>query len=399
MGHDSVLLPIYLPLSAKNQNSQNIPVFYGAVNIYLKQRYHIFRHMPGWFHRLLDARPVLRYAAKKAGSTRASGLEEMTISMLRGTEGYQNEELLQLVNYLKHHEKPDLVHLSNALLLGLAETIRNELKIPVICSLQDEDVWVDAMKPAYRGKIWDLMAEKGKDIDAFIAVSGFYGDLMKSKMKIAADKMHIVHIGVNPEIYRVNQPVLDPPVIGYLSRLCEENGLEILVDAFIELKDHSAFANTKLRLSGGKTGDDNSFIRRQILKLKRKGYHHDVEWIGDFSPDALPEFFKGLTVLSVPVLKGEAFGLYQIESLASGIPVVQPALGAFPEIVNATGGGLVYSPNSPKPLADALEGLFSRPEKLQQLSKNGRTAIMNAFNNVSITNRMIHVYETVLKKS
>jgi glycosyltransferase involved in cell wall biosynthesis len=355
--------------------------------------------MPGWFHRLLDARPILRYAARKAGSTRASGLEEMTISMLRGIEGYQNEELLQLVNYLKHHEKPDLVHLSNALLLGLAETIRNELKIPVICSLQDEDVWVDAMKPAYRGKIWDLMAEKGKDIDAFIAVSSFYGDLMKSNLKIADDKMHIVHIGVNPEIYKVYQPVLEPPVIGYLSRLCEENGLEILVDAFIELKDHSAFKSTKLRLSGGKTGDDNPFIRRQILKLKRKGYHHDVEWIEDFSPDGLPSFFKGLTVLSVPVLKGEAFGLYQIESLASGIPVVQPALGAFPEIVNATGGGLVYSPNTPKPLADALEGLFSRPEKLQQLSKNGRTAIMNAFNNVSITNRMINVYETVLKRS
>jgi glycosyltransferase involved in cell wall biosynthesis len=399
MGHDSLLLPIYLPLSANNENDLHIPVFYGAVNIYLKQKYNIFRHMPGWFHRLLDARPILQYAAKKAGSTRASGLEEMTISMLRGIEGFQHEELLQLVKYLKDHEKPDMVHLSNALLLGLAATIRKELKIPVVCSLQDEDVWVDAMKPGYRDMMWNLMAEKGRDIDAFIAVSSYYGERMRSNMKITADKMHIVHIGVNPESYSVFEPSLDPPVIGYLSRLCEENGLEILVDAFIELKDKSSFSKARLRLSGGKTGDDKLFIRKQVRKLKRKGYLHDVEWIDDFSPDTLPYFFRGLTVLSVPVLKGEAFGLYQIESLASGIPVVQPSLGAFPEIVNNTGGGMIFSPNTGPALAHALEELFSQPAKLKQMSLNGRAAILNGFNSLSITRRMVEVYEKVLDKA
>jgi hypothetical protein len=92
MGHDSMLLPIYLPLSSNDNNSNpDIPVFYGAVNIFLKQNYKIFRHVPAWFHRLLDSRPILRFAAKKAGSTRATGLEEMTISMLKGIDGFQKE--------------------------------------------------------------------------------------------------------------------------------------------------------------------------------------------------------------------------------------------------------------------------------------------------------------------
>jgi glycosyltransferase involved in cell wall biosynthesis len=399
MGHDSIILPIYLPLSSNDKNNHDIPVFYGAVNIYLKQNYRFFRLMPVWFQRLLDARPILMYAAKKAGSTRASGLEEMTLSMLRGIEGFQKEELQHLVHFLKHHEKPDLVHLSNALLLGLAETIRTELNIPVCCSLQDEDVWVDAMKPAYRREIWNIMAETAKDIDAFIAVSSYYADVMTKKMQIAADKMHVVYIGVNPEAYKVFEPSLSPPIIGYLSRLCEENGLEILVDAFIDLKDNSSFKNTKLRLTGGKTGDDKRFISRQIRKLIRKGYGHDVEWIEDFGMKELPAFFNGLTVLSVPVLKGEAFGLYQIESLASGIPVVQPALGAFPEIVDTTGGGIVYSPNTSHALAEALSKLFSQPGRLKEMSLSGRAALMKGFNSKSTTEQMISIYEKVIKSS
>lgn len=399
MGHDAILLPIYLPLTSNDQAKPEVPVFYGAVNIYLKQNYSIFRHLPGWAYRFLDSQPILKFAAKKAGSTRASGLEDMTISMLRGIDGFQKEELMQLVYFLKHHEKPDIVHLSNALLLGLAETIRKELNIPVICSLQDEDVWVDAMLPGFRGKIWQLMAEKAKYVDAFIAVSDFFADVMKKNMQIEDEKMHVVYIGVNPSNYEVFMPSLNPPVIGYLSRLCEDNGLEILVDAFIELKDNSSFKNARLRITGGYTGDDRRFINRLLRKLKRKGYLHDVEIVENFTPDSLPSFFKGLTVLSVPVLKGEAFGLYQLESLASGIPVVQPDLGAFPEIVTNTSGGTVYSPNTYLALAEALRELFTQPEKLQQMSLNGHAALMDTYNSETIALRMISVYDKVLHRS
>ena len=141
LGHEAHTLPIYLPLfTGKEQNENSTPVFYGAVNIYLKQNYSIFRHMPAWLYRFFNSASILKYAAKKAGSTRAHGLEEMTLSMLRGHEGYQKEELQMLIDYLRDYEKPDVVHLSNALLLGLAHKIKNELGIPVVCSLQDEDL-------------------------------------------------------------------------------------------------------------------------------------------------------------------------------------------------------------------------------------------------------------------
>lgn len=394
IGHEAILLPIYLPLSSnENKPLNENPVFYGAVNIYLKQKFGFLRHMPRWLHRFFDSKPILHYAAKKAGSTRAIGLEEMTISMLKGSDGFQAEELQQLVDFLKHHEKPDLVHLSNALLLGLAEKIHNDLQIPVVCSLQDEDVWVDAMESGFREKVWQLMAEKVQFVDSFVAVSDFYAGVMKMKMKIPDHKINVVHIGVKAENYSVVSPSFNPPIIGYLSRLCEENGLEILVDAFIELKDTTTFKLTKLRITGGKTGDDKQFINKQVKKLEKKGYLKDVEFIDNFRSENLPEFFNGLTVLSVPVLKGEAFGLYQLESMASGIPVVQPSLGAFPEIVENTGGGMIYDPNTPKALSTAFADLFTNPEKIKQMSVNGRQAVTDKFNSHTLAETMIKVYE------
>lgn len=395
-GHDSVTLPIYLPLtSAGNPIQTDSPVFYGAVNIYLKQNYKFFRHIPLWLEHFLDSGPILRYAASKAGSTRATGLEEMTLSMLMGSEGFQKEELQQLIDYLKHHEKPDIVHLSNALLLGLAEKIKTELNAKVVCSLQDEDVWVDVMKPAYRDKVWNIMSEKAEYVDAFIAVSDFYAGVMKKKMNLPDQKLHVIHIGVDPANYTVYQPSLTPPTIGFLSRLCEENGLGILIEAFMELKTREGFSDARLRLTGGMTADDKRFINTLQKQLRKKNILQDVEFMHHFSPETLSVFFKGLSVLSVPVLAGEAFGLYQMEALSSGIPLVQPALGAFPEIIEWTGGGIVYSPNNSTTLADTFAKLLGNPTLLLEMGKKGRAAVEDHFNNRVLTEKMIRVYERI----
>ncbi|RPH33918.1 MAG: glycosyltransferase [Bacteroidales bacterium] len=397
-GHEAITLPLYLPLTSKEYTPENeIPVFYGAVNIYLGQNFRVFRHMPKWLHNFFNSPLILRYAAKKSGSTRAAGLEEMTISMLKGADGFQKDELDELIYFLKHHEKPDVVHLSNALLLGLARKIRDELQIPVLCSLQDEDVWVDAMDEPYRSQIWKLMGEKALDTDALIAVSDFFAKKMTQKMSIPQNKLHIVHIGIDPTKYSVKAPNLDVPTIGYLSRSNKENGFEVLVDAFIKLKENPKFGNARLKVTGGKTGDDEKFIGRQVDKLKRKGYQNDIEFIEDFRTESLGSFFNGLTLLSVPVLEGEAFGLYQLESLASGIPIVQPALGAFPEIVETTGGGAIYQPNTPDALAQKLTEVLSNPEQIKQMSINGRKSVEEKFNTSILIQRMIEVYKSAIK--
>jgi len=394
-GHHAVTLPMYLPLTMNgNENNDDIPVFYGAVNIYLKQ-FPVFRHMPKWFEHLMNSPSVLKFAAKKSSSTRASGLEDLTESMLLGAEGHQSEELQQLVDFLKYHEKPDIVHVSNALLLGMAKKVREEVGVPVVCSLQDEDVWVDAMHEDHREKMWQLLAEKAKDVDAFIAVSNFFAGVMQKRMSIPDDKLHVLHVGIVADAYTYSKPAAEPQAIGFVSRMCEENGFEVLIDAFVLLKKNQAFKDLKLKATGGQTGDDTKFIHKQIDKLKLNNIDSDFEIQPDFTPSELNNFFKSITVLSVPVLKGEAFGLYQLEALASGVPLVQPELGAFPEIINTSGGGVIYKPNTALALADKLSEVLLNPAKMEAMSLNGRKAVEDIFDLGKLSEKMVDIYKAL----
>ncbi|MEI7595623.1 MAG: glycosyltransferase family 4 protein [Bacteroidota bacterium] len=395
-GHDSFTLPLYLPHSIEEFAEQtDVPVFYGAVNIYLKQNFKLLRKMPKWLYKFFNSPFILRYAAEKSGSTRADGLEEMTISMLKGAEGFQKEELDLLIYFLKHHEKPDVVHLSNALLMGLAAKIKEELNVPVFCTLQDEDVWINAMSDLYKPKLWRLMSEKAKDIDAFIAVSSYFKDVMQNNMLIPDEKIKVVHLGVNPDVYKVQVPAKNPQAIGYLSRLNEENGLEILIDAYIKLRKKPEFDKLKLVLTGGKTADDTKFIEKQINKLKSNNVFNDVEFIDDFRTSQLNDFFKKVTVLSVPVLKGEAFGLYLLEALASGIPIVQPNISAFPEIIDKSKAGVVYSPNTSEALAEKLSVVLLNIESINEMGINGRKAVEEKFNLRNSTEMLIDIYNNI----
>lgn len=394
-GHEAVILPVYLPLTIQG-DVHDTPVFYGAVNIYLKQAFPVLRHMPGWMEHLLNSQPLLKLAASKAGSTRAQGLEELTESMLLGKEGRQGKELDELVHFLKYHEKPDVVHFSNALLLGMAKQVRDEVGVPVVCSLQDEDVWVDAMNEPYPARMWDLLAEKANDVDAFVAVSRYFAGVMKTKMRLKDEKLHVVPIGIDPAQYEFHPDPPDVPAVGFLSRMYEENGFGILVDAFVLLKSRPGFENLRLHASGGMTGDDKVFFNLQMKKLNDAGLRKDFSLFGDFRPESLGRFFKSLSVLSVPVLKGEAFGLYQMESLASGVPLVQPALGAFPEIIGETGGGLLYEPNTPEALASCLASVLNDRARLQQFSASGRKAVEEKFDFGMLAGKMIEVYERIL---
>jgi glycosyltransferase involved in cell wall biosynthesis len=193
-----------------------------------------------------------------------------------------------------------------------------------------------------------------------------------------------------------SKPASNPQAIGYVSRMCEENGFEVLVDAFILLKKNPAFSNVKLKATGGQTGDDKEFIHKQINKLKLNTIVNDFEITHDFTLPSLQDFFKSTTVLSVPVLNGEAFGLYQLEALASGIPLVQPELGAFPEIVNATGGGVIYKPNTAAALAEKLAEVLSNPAKLETMSLAGRKAVEENFDCGKLSERMVEIYKTLI---
>jgi len=397
-GYNVTKLPMYLPLFADEHDLNEIPVFYGAISIYLKLMYPFLRNAPLWVDRLLNSKPLLKLAAGMAGSTRAKGLEEMTISMLLGEEGLQKKELEKMVDWIAEHCKPDVIHISNALLLGLARRLKERLDVVIACSLQDEDTWVEPMKPEFRDKIWDLMHERSEEVDAFIAVSDYYADYMKDHMKLPADKVHSVQLGVDPADYRVRPMAEKERNIGFISRMCHENGLDILVDAFLELKKQPEFEDVKLVLTGGHTGDDKRFLKRIKKKISRSCCEDKVVYHDDFDGPGRLEFFDMVSIVSVPLREGFASGLFMLEAMASGIPVVQPAVGAMPEIIESSGGGITYPENDPTILANALKELLNDPAKVQELGLSARKGIEEEFNIYKKTEKIIDVFQKSVEK-
>ena len=397
LGHQVVKIPMYLPLFADEHDITDIPIFYGAISTYIKQVYPIFRKAPKWVDKLLNSKPMMKMAASMAGSTRAKGLEDMTISMLLGEQGEQKEELDKMVDWIVEHCKPDVIHISNALLLGLAKKLKERTGVPVLCSLQDEDVWVDAMNPQFQQPIWDLMHKRAEDVDALVAVSNFFAQTMKEKMNLPAEKVHTFYLGVDTEDYQFISSKEKPRNVGYISRMCHENGFDIVIDAFINLKKKPGFEDVKLIATGGSTGDDNKFIKEQKRKIRDNKLEGSFEIMPEFEGDDRHNFFKQVSLISVPVRIGEAFGMYLLESMASGVPVVQPALGAFPEIVQISGGGVNYMPNNPEKLSETWAELLVNPEKLEELSLAGVKGTIEKFNIHNHAAEIIGLYESLKK--
>jgi glycosyltransferase involved in cell wall biosynthesis len=396
LGHDVVKVPMYLPSDLEgNAHIAETPVFYGAINVFLKEKLPFYRHAPEWIERLLDSSVLLQLAAKKSGSTRATGLEEMTLSMLHGDRGRQASELDHLIRYLRNEIAPDVVHLSNSLLLGLAHRLKNDLGTSVVCSLQDENEWVDLMDEYYQSQVWNLMAEKAVDVDLFVTASQFYSNQSQKQLKIPADKIKVIYGGIDFDGYQRSTLPFDPPVIGYLCRMSEYFGLGILVDAFIELKKESRFKDLGLYLTGGYSSDDKPFVNRQLKKISEHGFAEDVRVFKDFCKDNRIKFLKSLTVLSVPVPTGEAFGAYQVEALAAGVPIVQPNVGCYPEFIEMTKGGVIYEPNTGEKLATAIASLLSDQEKVRKLGEQGRRVVLEQFSMDQMAKNIEGIYNDV----
>lgn len=400
LGHDVLMVPLYLPLQAdKVEQVSNAPIFFGGVNVYLQQKLSLFRKTPRWIDRWFDSRRLLEWAGRKAGMTNARDLGETTISMLRGEDGRQVKELDRFVDWLvTEPQKPDVVCLSNVLLVGMARRIKERLGVPVVCLLQDEDGFLDGLTSPYAERAWAVVHERVRDIDAFLAVSKYYGETMAARLKTDAGRMHVVRMGVELDLYKPHDSGPAVPTIGFLSRMCPERGLDKLVDAFILLKKRVGLTSAKLRISGGRSGADEPFIAKVQSKLGAAGVLGDVEFLQAFDRDAKLEFLKGLSVLSVPEPQPVAYGLYVLEALAMGVPAVEPSIGCFPETIAAIGGGVLYEPNTAGRLAQAMEPLLLDVRAARKLGAEGRAGMLKAFDINDTAAEMIRVLERVVRQ-
>jgi glycosyltransferase involved in cell wall biosynthesis len=372
-GTKASAIPLYLPPDDSiKENDIDHNVFFGAISIYLREKVPFLRNMPAFFDKILDSPPMLRMASKRAGTTRTEGMEDMTLNMISGDKAFPEKELVRLTDYLIKDGKPDIIHLSNALVIGLAKQIKKQLDVKIVCSILNEDDWINDMAEPWQSQAWDMIAEEQKYVDAFITPSKYFRDFFVSRTGIPEEMIHVVPLGLDPGMLFDVRKNDNWPSIGYFCRVSSHNGFDKLVDAFILLRKENRLPHLTLHVSGGYTGDDKPFISEQIKKIKEAGLEKSVRLYPEFLGNSKLEFFSNIDLMSVPVRKYDGYGLYILEANAAGVPVIQPPTGAFPEIIEKTCGGVIYFNDDLPSLADGIENLLNDREKLASLSCAGR---------------------------
>ena len=369
-------IPLYLPPDKSNiESGLDKNVFFGAISMYIREKVPFMRNMPSFLDKFLNAAPLLKLASKQAGTTRTEGLEELTLHMIEGDNAFRKNEVERLVNYLVKDGKPDIIHLSNALILGLARQLKKRMDVKVVCSLLNEDDWIDEMVDPYMDKAWKMIAREAHYVDMFVTPSTYYKNLFIKKTGISGINIIVVPLGIEPEKISSVKRESAHPALGYFCRVSYLNGFDKLVDAFIKLKSED-FPELTLHVCGGFTSDDKSFISGQLNKIKAHGYKSSVKIYPEFQGNKKMEFFNNVDIISVPVRKHDGYGLYILEANLAGVPVVQPDSGAFSEIIKTTGGGINYSPDNVIELSAALKGLFKNDVLRKQLAAKGASGVL-----------------------
>jgi glycosyltransferase involved in cell wall biosynthesis len=398
-GHEVLMMPMYLPVSLGRSEVSDTPIFFGGINVYLQQKWGIFRKTPRWIDWLFDRPGLLSWLGRKSDMTSAKDLGRMTVSMLQGSHGRQAKELDRLVEWLAAKENtPDVVILSNALLAGLAGAIRERVGAAVLCLLQDEDGFLDGLGEPYSRQAWELLSERASDIDAFVAVSKYYADVMRKRLGIEDEQMSILHTGIDVQGYDSVQARPETPTIGFLSRMCVNKGLDTLVETFIKLKQNDRLKNTRLMIAGGRNRSDEELILQIQGRLSACGFAGDVEFISSFDRDSKLDFLGRLSVMSVPEKQPAAYSLYALEAMAAGLPVVEPATGVFPELSEMTGGVVLYEPNDADGLASALEQVLLDSDYGRQLGAQGRKAVYEKLNVDQTARQLIRICEGAVQQ-
>jgi glycosyltransferase involved in cell wall biosynthesis len=397
-GQDVLLIPTYTPTRTDERNVSLDRVFLGGINVYLQQNFELFRRIPWGLDRILDFAPLLRFTTRWGVSVDPARLGSLTVSMLRGAEGFQRKEIRKLVRFLADEAAPDIINIPNSLLIGLAPAIKAEMKVPICCTLQGEELFLDGLGEPYRSESLRLIREHTEYVDVFMAVSNFGARMMAEYLNVDRSRIHVVPLGINFDGYtRSSGEDSEVFTIGYLARIAPEKGLHVLCEAYHRLKSRDGLTPSRLFAAGYLGRDHRSYLAGIRNNLETWGLSDDFNYHGELDRAGKLAFLRSLTVFSVPGPYPDPKGLFLLEAMESGIPVVQPRCGAFAEIVEATGGGVLVEPGSPDALAQGIFDLWRNPGRRRELGARGFDGVRKHYSSARMAEMALETYRSMVE--
>lgn len=373
-GRDVLLWPVYSPIRTDDHDVSDSRVVFGGINVYLQHRWKLARRLPRRLTRWLDHPRLLKWAMRGAGSTDPKLASELMTTLLQAEEGPHVGEIDALVEHLRA-AGASLVHLPNAFFVGLARRIKAALNVPVVCTLTGEDILLDKLAPAARANVLALLRERAADVDGFLSVSNHYTAYALEHFGVQPERVRRVPLGIawDDGAAMEARPKEGAFTVGYLARICPEKGLHNLIDAFEHLVAEGR--DCRLLVAGYLGVGDKAYFQALERRVANGNLRGRVAFLGELDRAAKFAFLRRLDVLSVPTEYREAKGLYVLEAMSQGVPVVQPAHGSFPELIESTGGGILHEPNDPVALAAGLRQMMDDHDLRSRLGATGRQSI------------------------
>jgi glycosyltransferase involved in cell wall biosynthesis len=417
LGEDVLLVPTYTPLRTDEPDVSIGRIFFGGINVYLQEKLPLFRHTPWWFDRLLDNPALLERVTRGAASVDPGQLGGMTVSMLRGEAGHQRKEVEKLVQWLLEDVKPDIVHLSNSMQIGMARLIRERCGPPVVCQLSGEDLFLEKLPPPFYEEARAHLRERAADVDAFVTLNNYYADFMADYLTVDRERIHVVPHGVKLEGHALNKPPAkpgaasgrtsqppalpgdnrdQPSVIGFFARICEDKGLHLLVEACEQLATRDDVPPFVLHAAGYLGEGDRPYLEKLEARVAAGLLAGRFKYLGELDRPQKIAFLQSLDIFSTPTMYRESKGLPALEAMANAVPVVLPDHGSFTEMVADTGGGVLHRPHDAADLAEKLAGLLWDPVRATQLGLAGQQAIQDRYHATAMARQTLELYRTLI---
>lgn len=395
-GAEVSLIPTYTPIRVDETDVSDSRVFFGGINVFLASKWRWWRTVPSFARRWFDHPTIIRWATRKAVSNDAAQLGQLTLDMLAGEAGPQREQVEELAKFIGEQLCPDVVVFSNALLAGAVRRIKQLFSGPVLCVLQGDDIFLGSLPDSHRERVMSALRDRACDFDGFITHSRYYAEHMATELAVAADRFHQLPLGIDLTGHDGQPRVAgDPFTVGYFARLCPEKGLHLLVEAFARF--HAKHPRTRLRV-GGYLGERDRLYFEQV-RSQAAQLGPSFEFVGSPTSQAEKvEFLKSLDVLSVPTVYREPKGLSILEALANGVPVVQPAHGAFPELLESTQGGLLFEPGNLDDMIAKWESLLLDPNERLRLARAGQAKVREFYSSQEMTDQSWRLFDSLIRR-
>ncbi len=398
LGHDIEVVPTYTPIRTDEPFDAPDRVFYGGINVYLQQKSALFRHTPAVVDWLFDRPALLRWVSRFAVKTEPQDLGAITVSVLEGADGLQRKELAKLIAWLEQ-SRPQVVHLTNSMLAAIAPAVKSALGVPVVCSLQGEDYFLTHLPERYQQRAFAALRRVAGSVDRFVAPCRDHAEAMAPLVGVPADEIRIVRPGLNLQGFEPRAARDDGAfVIGYLARVSPEKGLHQLAEAFRQIREKRGDRppRCKLRVAGWLGAEHSGYLERVGQDLTAAGLGADFEYVGNIDRAGKIRFLRSLDVLSVPVSYRAPKGAYVLEAWAAGVPVVEPRIGVFSELLAETGGGLLCEPENTASLAEAIERIIDYPAEAGEMALRGRQAVYERFHSGRLAEETVAVYRELI---